>query len=158
MKRYITIDGGTTNTRIRLIENGTAMDEIRLKAGAGNKNEILEKIFEYFYRGLRPALTADEHRALDNLADELDSGENRKQTVYKITRLLYNAERYDKTDVADLTRKLISEKLPNKLSEEKIAENMGIGRYYLHYRFKMQTGITVEKYIDVLEDIKQADK
>ena len=101
MKRYITIDGGTTNTRIRLIENGTAMDEIRLKAGAGNKNEILEKIFEYFYRGLRPALTADEHRALDNLADELDSGENRKQTVYKITRLLYNAERYDKTDVAD---------------------------------------------------------
>lgn len=158
MKRYITIDGGTTNTRIRLIENGTAMDEIRLKAGAGNKNEILEKIFEYFYRGLRPALTADEHRALDNLADELDSGENRKQTVYKITRLLYNAERYDKTDVADLTRKLILEKLPNKLSEEKIAENMGIGRYYLHYRFKMQTGITVEKYIDVLEDIKQADK
>ena len=158
VKRYITIDGGTTNTRIRLIENGTAMYEIRLKAGAGNKNEILEKIFEYFYRELRPALTADEHMALDNLADELGSGENRKQTVYKITRLLYNAGRNDKTDVADLTGKLILEKLPSKLSEEKIAENIGIGRYYLHYRFKMQTGITVEKYIDVLEDIKQADK
>ena len=125
---------------------------------AGNKNEILEKIFEYFYRELRPALTADEHMALDNLADELGSGENREQTVYKITRLLYNAGRNDKTDVADLTGKLIPENLPSKLSEEKIAENIGIGRYYLHYRFKMQTGITVEKYIDVLEDIKQDDK
>ena len=134
-------------------------DKPRLKElvpyfAAGNKNEILEKIFEYFYRELRPALTADEHMALDNLADELGSGKNREQTVYKITRLLYNAERYDKTDVADLTRKLILEKLPNKLSEEKIAENMGIGRYYLHYRFKMQTGITVKKYIDVLAEIK----
>lgn len=124
----------------------------------GNKNEILEKIFEYFYRELKPALTADEHKILDNLTDELDSGENKEQTVYKITQLLYNAERNDKTDVADLTRKLILENLPNKLSEEKIAENLSIGRYYLHYRFKMQTGITVEKYIDVLEDIKQADK
>lgn len=41
MKRYITIDGGTTNTRIRLIENGTAVDEIKLKAGAGNRNNSL---------------------------------------------------------------------------------------------------------------------
>ncbi len=41
MKRYITIDGGTTNTRIRLIENGTAVEEIKLKAGAGNRNSSL---------------------------------------------------------------------------------------------------------------------
>ena len=40
-KRYITIDGGTTNTRIRLIENGTAVDEIKIKAGAGNRNSRL---------------------------------------------------------------------------------------------------------------------
>lgn len=41
VKRYITIDGGTTNTRIRLIENGTAVDETKLKAGAGNRNSSL---------------------------------------------------------------------------------------------------------------------
>lgn len=92
---------------------------------------------------------------LDNLADGLDNGENKEQTVYKITRLLYNAGRNDKTDVADLARKFILENLQNKLSEEKIAENMGVSRYYLHYRFKMQTGITVEKYIEVLMHIKQ---
>lgn len=134
-------------------------DKPRLKElvpyfAAGNKNEILEKIFEYFYCEIKPALTSDEHKALDNLADKLGSGENKEQTVYKITRLLYNAKRNDKTDVADLARKIILGNLPNKLSEEKIAENLSIGRYYLHYRFKMQTGITVEKYIDVLANIK----
>ena len=49
-----------------------------------------------------------------------------------------------------MTRKVILKNLPNKLSEEKIAEALGVSRYYLHYRFKRQTGITVEKYIDVL--------
>lgn len=133
-------------------------DKPRLKElvsyfATGNKNEILEKIFEYFYRERKPALTADEHKVLDNLADELDRSKNKEQIVYKITRLLYNAETSDKTDVADLTRKVILKNLPNKLSEEKIAENIGVSKYYLRYRFKMQTGTTVEKYIDVLEDI-----
>lgn len=131
-------------------EDKPRIKEIASYFATGNKNEILKKVFEYFYPEQGPALTADGHKILDNLADELDRGENKEQIVYKITRLLYNAETVDKTDVADLTRKVILKNLPNKLSEEKIAEALGVSRYYLHYRFKRQTGITVEKYIDVL--------
>lgn len=34
MKRYITIDGGTTNTRLGLIENGVCVDSVKLSIGA----------------------------------------------------------------------------------------------------------------------------
>lgn len=36
MKRYICIDGGTTNTRLVLVEDGRPTDRVRLAAGAGN--------------------------------------------------------------------------------------------------------------------------
>ena len=34
MKRYLTLDGGTTNTRIRLVENGEIIDTIKISKGA----------------------------------------------------------------------------------------------------------------------------
>ncbi|MBR2612374.1 MAG: 2-dehydro-3-deoxygalactonokinase [Clostridia bacterium] len=34
MKRYLTLDGGTTNTRLRLVENGEIVDTIRIPKGA----------------------------------------------------------------------------------------------------------------------------
>jgi len=36
MKRYLCIDGGTTNTRLVLVEDGCAVDRCRISAGAGN--------------------------------------------------------------------------------------------------------------------------
>ncbi len=38
MGKYITVDGGTTNTRIRLIDNGVLADEVKIKLGAGAKD------------------------------------------------------------------------------------------------------------------------
>ena len=37
MKRYITIDGGTTNTRLYLVENGKIIDTVRLSEGSNSK-------------------------------------------------------------------------------------------------------------------------
>lgn len=39
MKRYITVDGGTTNTRISLVEEGSVVDTIRLSLGARANSE-----------------------------------------------------------------------------------------------------------------------
>ena len=47
MKRYITIDGGTTNTRVTLVCDGELCDSIKLKAGAracGDDRESFEKM------------------------------------------------------------------------------------------------------------------
>lgn len=41
MKKYITVDGGTTNTRIRLISNKKIIFEAKIKMGAGDKNSVL---------------------------------------------------------------------------------------------------------------------
>ena len=40
MSNYITIDGGTTNTRLRLVREHTVASEVRIAIGA-------VKIFEY---------------------------------------------------------------------------------------------------------------
>ena len=43
MKRYFTVDGGTTNTRISLVSGGTACDVKRLSVGARNGAEALKE-------------------------------------------------------------------------------------------------------------------
>ena len=46
MKNYITIDGGTTNTRISLIIDGRAVETIKLSLGARSgidNNDALKK-------------------------------------------------------------------------------------------------------------------
>lgn len=42
MASYITIDGGTTNTRIRLLKEQNVIDEILLDTGAGSGTEMLK--------------------------------------------------------------------------------------------------------------------
>ena len=34
MRRYLTLDGGTTNTRIRLVEDGVIVDSVKIPKGA----------------------------------------------------------------------------------------------------------------------------
>ena len=49
MKRYITIDGGTTNTRIYLVENGDVTDTVRINIGFNrptSREEAVPKIRE----------------------------------------------------------------------------------------------------------------
>ncbi len=44
MNKYITVDGGTTNTRIRLICGKEILAEYSAKIGAGNKRELLSRV------------------------------------------------------------------------------------------------------------------
>ena len=53
MKRYLTIDGGTTNTRLALAEDGKIADRIKIPAGAGNTE--------------RPAMCALLHDAIETM-------------------------------------------------------------------------------------------
>ena len=39
MSNYITVDGGTTNTRISLVVNGNIVDTIKYNVGAGKSIE-----------------------------------------------------------------------------------------------------------------------
>ena len=53
MRRYITIDGGTTNTRVRLIADGKIADTLKMKSvcdGAAYKSELKEKTAELLLR------------------------------------------------------------------------------------------------------------
>ena len=42
MRRYITLDGGTTNTRLYLVEDNKILDSISLGIGCGNKESALQ--------------------------------------------------------------------------------------------------------------------
>lgn len=53
MANYITIDGGTTNTRIRLVCGGNVTDEILLSVGAGKGSVELKKAIKKGLCGLR---------------------------------------------------------------------------------------------------------
>ena len=48
MKRYLTLDGGTTNTRIRLVENGEIIER-------GDHDDLLAQKGRYYelYTGLK---------------------------------------------------------------------------------------------------------
>lgn len=120
----------------------------------GSRKETLDKIFNYFYRELRPNLTKEEFNHLDDLMDSLSDDASKTKTTAEITALLYNAEKGDKAELVDSVKEIIESNLPNKLTEKEIADKMGISRYYLCYRFKALTGISLEKYSDVLKNIK----
>lgn len=68
MKRnYITVDGGTTNTRIRLVCNNNVSDTVKADVGARNGSEALKKALKDGIRTLleRNRLAAEEiHRIL----------------------------------------------------------------------------------------------
>lgn len=113
----------------------------------GSNEETVEKLFKYFYREIKPDLTADEHLKLEKLIEELENTEDKNVTVRELVKLLYNAKWGDQKDVAELVRNAILE----NFSVKEIANTLGVSKYYLHYRFKMLTGITVEEYREVLK-------
>lgn len=125
----------------------------------GSKNEIAKRLFGYFYKSICPILRDEEQRKLDLLIDQLDDGVSDKNTVvHEIIKLFCNAESGDKTDVVGLTREAVMKNLPVKMSEADIADELGLSKYLLHYRFKMLTGITVEEYRDTLIEVSQKIK
>lgn len=124
----------------------------------GSKIEILEKLFRYFYREIKPDLTFDEHLRLDELIDKMENADDKNLLVYELVKLLYNAKRGENTPIIELTRKVISENLSDNLSNEEIAKKLRVSKYYLHHRFKMLTKITVEEYCDVRRRIKDGKK
>ena len=53
MANYITVDGGTTNTRLYLVKNQCVVDTLKLTVGAGNgKAALTEAIQSFQFAGL----------------------------------------------------------------------------------------------------------
>ena len=69
---------------------------------------------------------------------------------------MWYCERKDNTDVLELVRNVIKENENEELTNDKVAEILGISRYYLFHRFKKLTGITVEEYVLAMEKVRKA--
>lgn len=62
MKHYVTLDGGTTNTRLRLITNGRVADSLPLEVGARNGREPLKTAVR---QGVESLLNRNQRSAAD---------------------------------------------------------------------------------------------
>ena len=119
----------------------------------GTKEEIIDRFFRYYYREVKPSMTAEEHRCLDELLDQLDTVKDKEALVLDIVRLFFNAERNDKMQVDEEVRKIIMDHLDEELTADEMAKMLGVSKYYLYYRFKHITNITIEEYQKTLKAI-----
>lgn len=128
--------------------DGTRQKELVPYLMGFDKNAVVDRICRY-HRIENIGLVKEEWTELDSLFEIMENSDNeaeREDAILKALVLLAFVPTRKAENIAERAIELIESNISEELSEDEIAEKLGVGKYQLKYSFKRHTAISVSEY------------
>ncbi len=118
-------------------------------------NEELPERILHWYHGWDRVIDGEVGKQLDAHFDALATCEDRHEELHQLLTLIDYKTRTEPYSAAEAVRDEILKDLDTDLTAFEIADRLGVSRYWLQYRFKKETKISVKEYQTTLRKLQK---
>ena len=118
-------------------------------------DEELPQRILHWYHGWERVIGGEEGKRLDAYFDSLPTCGDRYETLHQLTTLIDYETRYEEYSVVEPVRDVLLKNLDTDMTAFDVADQLGVSRYWLKYRFEKATNISVEAYQNTLRSLNK---